>query len=344
MGGETSKGSADTGEIEELGSVGDWGIPSWAPRLPRLAWLFIALTVVDIAVELVLRAGRSDGPGWPDLREAFGRAALASPILVPGAIVARAGRNRLDFRDPLLAGAVAIAVSVLLGTAGSVIREKFYLLVAADPGDVADLLVAASLRALATILGFVGPILLARSVLRHRRGPVPRWAIWAGVAAFVLAGLEVFNALAASYVSLVVLSGGLEDLGSALTADLILGLVGSFTLLCWAYLAWAVFSAAGDPLRPRFAWTAGVGSMVARMVSDILFLVLTATSYATLLGAQTTSDGSVPLVFAFFSVLSVLYGVSSILFTVAFSTGLGWPRVTEPDPPPVEFEPIPNPG
>ena len=343
MGGETSDHIAGSDETEELGSVGDWSVPSWVPRLPRLAWLFIALAVVDFVVELVLQAGRSDSPGSPDLRAAFGRAALASPILVPGAIVARAGRNRLSLRDPLLAGAVAIAVSILLGTAVTVIREKFYSLVPADPGEVAHVAVAAGLRVLAMVLGFVGPILLARAVLRHRRGPVPRWAIWAGVAAFVLAGLEVFNALAASYVSLVVFSGGLEDLGAALP-DLVLGIVGSFTLLSWAYLAWAVFTAAGDPARPRFAWIAGVGSMVARMMSDVLFLVLTATSYATLLGAQTTSDGSVPLVFTFFNVLSVLYGVSSILFAVAFSTGLGWPNSDEPHVPPVELEPIPNPS
>lgn len=343
MGGETTDRLDESDKIEELGSVGDWGIPSWVPRLPRLAWLYIALTVADIVVELVLRVARFESPGRSDLREAFGVVTQALPILVPGAIVVRTGRDRLTLRDPLFAGAVAIAVNVLLGTGATVVRAQFYVPVAAEPGDLAQVALVSTLRLLATILEFAGPILLARAVLRHRRGPVPRWAIWAGVVAFVFAGVQVVYSLSSAYVSVAVFPSAVDDFGPEWIVGWVLGIAGSFTVLTWAYLAWAIFSVA-DEAPPRLAWVAGVGSMVARQVGAGLFLVMTTASFGNILGQSTTGDVAVELVFTFFNVLSVLYGVSSILFTVAFSTGLGWPRAAEPDAPPVELEPIPNPG
>lgn len=344
MGGETTDRLDETDEIEELGSVGDWGIPSWMPRLPRLAWLFIALTVADVVVQLVLRVGMFDGPGRPDLREAFGVVTQALPILVPGAIVVRAGRDRLTPRDPLFAGAIAIAVSILLGTAAMIVREQFYVPVAAEPDDLAQVVVAAILSVLGTILGFAGPILLARAVLSSRRGPAPRWATWASVAVFVLAGVQVVYSLASAYVSLAVFPSSFDDFGPGLIVGWVLGVAGSFTVFTWAYLGWAIFSVAADQTPPTFAWAAGVGSTVARQVAAGLFLVVTTMSDDNVLGLRTTSEAIFPLTSAFFTVASVLHGVSSILFTVAFSTGLGGPISAGSDAPSIELEPLPNPG
>jgi hypothetical protein len=52
MVGKLSHHVDETGAIEDLGSVGDWRLPEWMPRISGIAWLFIGLAILSVVAQV----------------------------------------------------------------------------------------------------------------------------------------------------------------------------------------------------------------------------------------------------------------------------------------------------
>lgn len=341
MGGDTIERSADTSEIEELGSVGDWRLPDWVQRIPGLAWLFIALAIADVFVELAFRLGPLAALGEFDLGQVAGRVAFALPILIPAAIILRSRQRPPSLADPLLAGSIAVAVAFVLGTVALVLRRAFDPMTIGDATDIVRVVGLAVARAAGICLTLVGTILLGRALMRHRLVHVPGWAKWARVLVVCLTGAEIAWAIWwAVTTSYALYASAFADSGQAWVLDWSLALLGTFTLIGWAYLAWAVLSGGGDQGRPGLARACGLAWVGVRQVE--IGLALLSSVWSTLMPP---SSDETPLILSLSTVFTILYMADSVLLVVAFASGLGTPRAAEPeDPPPVELEPIPNPG
>jgi hypothetical protein len=316
--------------VEDQGSVGDWRLPDWMPRISGVAWLFIALAILGVANQ-VLTWMPTYGyvlylePGF--LASAVARSA---PILIPAGVLWQRARARPRLRGPLVLGSLAIAVGAILASAFALFTASFDTAFGSpalggsgaqyDPSpEFAIPLVVALVVAIA------GPVLLGTAIRRPRTGAPSRWTTWAGL---VIAGLTVaylaftvsysvafFDRFADPY------SGGLEFFWGRVTY----GIVGVLSLFGWAYFGWAVISAAGSGARPRGAWRMAVLAVVIQQGTIAVTLVAALLAFVASPSGESTpiSDVAVAIYQAVLAATPALGIGATILLVAAFGAGLG---------------------
>ena len=344
MGGETSDHIAESDEIEELGSVGDWRLPDWTRRISGLAWLFIGLAIVDFAVALSLRTSHDD-PGLPDASLILGLAAHTIPVLLPALVITRGGGFRPRISDPLFAGSVAVALGILIGTVSLVIADGTFLFTMNGEVDVARAVIGSGLRIGGLAFSFVGPVLLARSILRRRQGPTRPWAVLVRVAIFALTGAYVAYALWSAFgVTLQFYASPHGGMGAVWMLQWASGVLGTIPFLSWAYLASVVLTASGARARPRLAWVIGLAAMSVRQAELVIYLGLTVVVWSTSTAGPTQGSDMLTNIVTVYGVAATLSSFESVLFTAAFGAGLGGSRADESDTERIELEPLPSLG
>jgi hypothetical protein len=124
------------------------------------------------------------------------------------------------------------------------------------------------------------------------------------------------------------------------------GLIGGVSAFGWAYFAWAIVSGAGDRAGRPVAWIFGLGAVITRVASLAAYATIQAIWFE-----QTSTDPTVAglasseIIGVFFTMNSVLFALGTILLVAAFATGLGSPRLIEPDDAErLELDPLPSPG
>jgi hypothetical protein len=342
MGGEQTEDPEQSSEVEDLGSVGDWRLPSWAHRIPGQVWVFVGLAIANLLTEVVYRIGWAASP--VSLGMAIAPASHTLLILLPGLIIARARRTGRSARGPLLTGAIALSLSVLFSTLTVLVSGRFVFLTPDESWDLAP--IVAALRIAAATLGAIGPILLGHSIIRLRRHPAPRIALVAGVGIFALTTLYVLLiTLSSVVITTTLFAAAFDDPISGPGMYVLSDLVSGVSAFGWAYFAWAIVSGVSDRAGRRAGWALGLGAVIAQVASVAVYATITSISLA---GFSTDpSDAYVAAmdaISAFFGVSSILFALSTCLFVAAFAAGLGTPRLAEPDAPRTGLDPLPSPG
>ncbi len=337
MGGERIDRADETGEIEELGSVGDWRLPSWMPRISGLAWLFIGLGILGFVEPLVA------GFGWmlsftPD--KVVAAITRALPILIPAAALWRTKRPR---PRSLLLGSVAVGI-------GAVITSGFAeTWVGIEPvfggGGLWQPITAFEVPWVITIaFTFVGPVLLANVPRAVRQMTSRRRAIGAGLAVgAITVGYLAMTVVFPVYLYQLYVNDPSYP-GDWFGTPVFLSVMPS-ALLGWAYFAWAILTGDADSRR-RPAWRMATAGVVIQQGLVALNFATMAFWYVVARGDQDTplADAALWISGAVFFVTPILLIVATTLLIAAFAVGFANSKAVEPEGPPVELEPIPNPG
>jgi hypothetical protein len=339
MGGETSDRLDETGTIEELGSVGDWRLPSWMPRISGVAWLFIALTILNVFGHIAALLPRY---GWT-FSFLFTDIASSLPILIPAAALWRPGRPRPRL---LLFGSIAVGIGAFLGSVVSIPGMGFSPVPGATvwdspPGGAG---VYVTIAVLCTV---AGPVLLGRAV-RAEREPsshrAVRWGIATGgitIAYLAIAAaypVELFHRFVTDPSS----EGGIDFFGrSGSIID-----VGGLALAAWAYFAWAVLSVDADGAQRRAPWRmARVAVLIQQGAVALMTVVFAIWFLAARLGdSKPFADAVVGVSGVVFFVTPILLIVASTLLIAAFASGLADPLADETRRARIDLEPLPNLG
>ena len=323
--------SIDTvGTDEGFESVGNWRFPAWIHRVSWPAWIFIGLAIADFLASVAVHAGPA-GIDWPNtLNPTFlgAIAAGALPILLPAAVLWRIGQPVPRLTEPLVAGSITLAASVLLTTLAS----GFDAILQPDQGLPASNPIAMAVRLVAVALAIVGPVLIGRAILSLRGADPARWVFWAGSAIVALTAAYVAYYLYEASTMLGQLQGstldepGFVDFTRTQTFYAVLG---GIWILGQSYLAWVIVSATGDRAQPRRAWLmAFVGIVVVEILAAFgVFILFASTNLPALM--PPSSD----LLASFFNATStvrlVLELVAWILIVAGFALGFGRPAAAE---------------
>lgn len=324
--------SFDTvGSREDPGPIGSWALPSWIRRISGPAWWFIGLAIADILVSMVIHAGPVGFVSPDTLNPVFLGAIVAGalPILLPAAMLWRIERPMPRLTEPLVAGSIAVAASVLLTTLAS----GFEAISRADQGLPTSNPVALAVRLIAVVLAVVGPVLIGRAILALRGGEPARWAFWAGFAIIAVTVGYVAYYLYEAW-SLLGPQSQISTFDDATLADFartqaFYAVLAGIWILGQSYLAWVVVSATGDRAQPRRAWlSVFVGTVLVELF--VSFSVVIAFAYTNL---PTLMPPSSDLLASFFDATAnarlVLSIVAWVLIVAGFAAGFGRPVGTE---------------
>lgn len=345
MGGD---GAELPGPVEELGSVGDWRMPSWMPH-SGLAWLFIVLAVLAVLAHIPVVVEQVGWAAWLNPGELVGAVAISSPILFPAAVLWRTADRRPRLTGRLARGSLAIGIAAFFDSALSSPLPSwnptfggsdYHWDAFGGPGDSAFWIGA-------VILAVAGPVLLGNVVRSLRDGPASRQGIRAGVAlgCLVLADLAFEATYAEDFLFRFVAPpypGGLMLYGVGFS----LPSLWTFSFIGWAYFAWAVISATGGGTRPRVAWRTALAAVLVQLA---LLALRLACGVVTLIAAPSgdpnlISDIAVTIYRAACDAGPLLTITSWLLLLAAFAAGLGNPAAVEPEAEHLELDPLPTPG
>jgi hypothetical protein len=295
--------------VSDAGVVGPIRAPEGYERLirsvPLLAWVFIALTILDVL-------GRWIGVISPGLNLAFSSpAGLVTAflphdalILLPAVVVLR--RRDAETATPLILwGAVIVAlVELLWRPTESIVSDAF------SSGSEGPIVIVTIVGAIATAVGW---IVLGRglSVLNTREPRDPIRGL-ANIAALMVAGSVAINLV---WILLRAPNlAGLDSTGEILVIQSAVAL----SALGWAYFTRAVLLGLEDPGRSvQVARLAGIGVLLSAVASLVAAVVTAVASANIQVAVDLETTLGIPIVVA--SALGVT------LVVVAFGLGLADP-------------------
>lgn len=349
MGGDEAEDQGQTSTIEELGSVGDWRLPSWMPRISGVAWLFIVIVILAVLEHLPVLVPRS-GPGASlDLGALVGALAISLPILFPAAVLWHIGGRRPHLTGRLALGSFAIGIAAFFDSVVSSPTSTLYPRLGGsgyawdDYGGSEELMIWIA----AAILAIAGPVLLGNAIRGLRVGPASRQAVRAGIA---IGGLAIaYFAFEATFPTTLLYRfltpdypGGLDLFGVAATYPSLW----TFSFVGWAYFAWAVISISGVGMRSRRVWRI---SLVAVLIQQGLIALLLVAVVVTLIASPSgdpnpISDLGAGVVRAVTAATPLLTVGAWVLLLAAFAAGVGNPDALKPDAEHIELDPLPSAG
>lgn len=330
MGGDEQEDPGALSPVQVQGSVGDWRLPTWMPRISGLAWLFIGLAILGVVNQVVTW---TPGDGYvlsPELGFWFSAVARSAPILIPAGVLWQRDRPRPRLTDPLVNGSLAIAVGAILASTFALVTGSFDTTFGSPAlrgsGAYYDPWPEFAIPwTVALVVAIAGPVLLGTAIRRRRTGVPSRWANRAGlvIASLSVAYLVFIVRYSVAFFDTFVdpYTGGLELFMGRITY----GIVGVLSLFGWAYFGWAVISAAGTEARPPGAWRMALLAVVIQQGTIAVTLTAAILAYeASPSGASTPiSDVGVALYRAITAATPVLSIGAYALLVAAFRAGLG---------------------
>jgi hypothetical protein len=316
-------------EITELGVVDPLRPP--APvltlirrlrRLPTIAWFFIVLAIVQMALET---ADITDaGVSWPDLLAPSALVAAlstASIVLLPAAIVG-ASRHALSDTPRLFSGAAALAI----GTLGATFAWRLFSFPLGDFGDLFSPMttwdgVLMSFRALMIALTVGGLLILALGVRDQRVGrPSTRLRLAALVvgSAIALNGVGTFASIAAS-------TGRIADLSpdNWYFWQLVVAGLGSAEPIAFGFLAYAITLGTGIRGWGRLAVSAASAAVGCLLINSLVFSLIELASLSPVDARESIGQA----LLGFLVPAEQLRLAGNVLLVVAFAAGFGRPAL-----------------
>jgi hypothetical protein len=297
------------GQVEPVADPSDLIVgtirpPSWLRRIPRLAWLFIALAALDGVYRVWLEASQvSDRVSVTSLVGLMLSAVAGAAIVVlPAAIVIGSPRPRRA-GSWLLQGAIALAVAELVGLLGNRVIATIAGPDFAGLGfDVPEFLVRSALVGVSTVViqiaGLARMGLGLRAIAASTR-PVGRILFAAPAAALAVL---LFADLLTIQVSEIAPATPGDAI--SLAYSLLLLVIGAIVLVLWAWIASLAFRQHGRAWR----WIAiGAGAIALASVVDAI-------GWTVVLQRQNPADiPTIPVWFGFAASLARTTGAVSLV-------------------------------
>ena len=284
------------------------GVGAWVRRLTPLAWLFVALAVLDLVQRLLWLPTPSTLTA--SLAGVIRATAPALLVLVPAAVLVGKPRAWRTSRL-ILIGALVVACAELLSLGWRMYWQPAVASAIAANERVPGEPVGDVIRLVVVIAQLAGPVLLGVGVSRLGANPSATSSLRPTIGGYLVIA---FGAAVAGSQLLAVLG----DQGPRHRLDVVAGVVAALVVVAWASLfAIALPRGSADRSARRGSLMLATGAL-AFVATGALSVVNTA-----------VLNGAVAVPSGFFVLSSVLAGVGAVLLIAGF--GAGVPHFDTPD-------------